>query len=146
MTVILIHEDNHGLLGVAKDYENAIDYLIQNQWLNTDTEVYSTKKEEYTSLRELKITIENIRKMGIDKFNELFDGVLYLDVDNVWEMWYNKSIESEVMIMRGRVKINLNKRYAKQPKKVKQIISENDFNEIINLINFKERLKAERKK
>lgn len=86
MTVILIHEDNHGLLGVAKDYENAIDYLIQNQWLNTDTEVYSTKKEEYTSLRELKITIENIRKMGIDKFNELFDGVLYLDVDNVWEM------------------------------------------------------------
>ena len=55
-------------------------------------------------------------------------------------------IESEVMIMRGRVKINLNKRYAKQPKKVKQIISENDFNEIINLINFKERLKTERGK
>lgn len=86
MTVVLIHEDNHGLLGVAKDYESAINYLIQNQWLNIDTEVYSTEKEEYTSLRELKITIGNIREMGIDKFNELFDGVLYLDVDNVWGM------------------------------------------------------------
>lgn len=86
MTIILIHEDNHGLLGVAKDYESAIDCLIQNQWLNIDTEVYSTEKEEYTSLRELKMTIGDIRALGIDKFNELFDGVLYLDIDAVWGM------------------------------------------------------------
>ena len=86
MTVILIHEDNHGLLGVAKDYKSAIDYLIQNQWLNIDTEIYNTEKDTFNSLRELKITIDNIRALGIDKFNELFDGVLYLDIDNVWEI------------------------------------------------------------
>lgn len=86
MTVILMHEDNHGLLGVAKDYESAIDYLLQNQWLDIETEIYSIERDELCSLKELDITIGDIRQMGIDKFNDLFDGVLYLDVDNVWGM------------------------------------------------------------
>lgn len=84
MTVILIHEDNHGLLGVAKDYESAIDYLIQDKWLDVDREVYDTEKDTFVPLRELNITIDDIRALDIDKFNELFDQCFYLDVENVW--------------------------------------------------------------
>lgn len=86
MTVILIHEDSHGLLGVAKDYESAINYLLQNQWFNIDTEIYSIERNEWCSLKELNITIKDIREMGVDKFNDLFDRVLYLEIENVWGM------------------------------------------------------------
>lgn len=88
MKVILIHEDNHGLLGVAKDYESAINYLLQNQWLNTNIEIYVDDGDDFKakSLKELNISIADIRKMDIDNFNELFNGIFYLDVDNVWGM------------------------------------------------------------
>lgn len=85
MNVILINEDNHGLIGVAKDYESAIDCLLQNDWLNSSLEVMD---EDYNcnTLKDLNISIDDIKQMDIDKFNEFFDGIFYLDVDKVWGM------------------------------------------------------------
>lgn len=86
MKVVLIHEDNHGFLGVAKDYENAINFLLQNRWLNTDIEIYVDDEYDFKSLKELNVSIEDIKKMDIDKFNDFFEGIFYLDIDNVWGM------------------------------------------------------------
>ena len=80
MNIIIIHEDNHGVLGVAKDYDSAIDFLVQNQWLTTDVEVLNSI-EEFVPIKELGLDIETIRSWDIEAFNDFFDGIFYLDVD-----------------------------------------------------------------
>ena len=86
MDVIMVHEDNHRILGVAINYTSAIDMLVENKWLDTFlTEIY-VGNYEYKTLDELGITIEDIKKWGIDKFNEEFDGLFYLDVDKIYGM------------------------------------------------------------
>ena len=85
MNIIIIHEDNHGVLGVAKDYDSAINFLVQNQWLTTDIEVINSI-EELVSLKELGLDIETIRGWDIEAFNNFFDGIFYLDVDFLWGM------------------------------------------------------------
>ena len=56
-TVICIHEDNHGLIGIAKDYKSAIDFLIREEWLDCNSDD--------------------------DKFNDEFEGRFYLEVMKV---------------------------------------------------------------
>ena len=85
MNIIIIHEDNHGVLGVAKDYDSAIDFLVQNKWLTTDTEVLNSI-EELVPLKELGLDIETIRSWDTEAFNDFFDGIFYLDVDFLWGM------------------------------------------------------------
>ena len=85
MNIIIIHEDNHGVLGVAKDYDSAINCLVQNQWLTTDIEVLNSI-EEFVSLKELGLDIETIRSWDIETFNDFFEGIFYLDVDFLWGM------------------------------------------------------------
>ena len=85
MNIIIIHEDNHGVLGVAKDYDSAIDFLAQNQWLTTDVEVLNSI-EEFVPIKELGLDIETIRSWDIEAFNDFFDGIFYLDVDFLWGM------------------------------------------------------------
>ena len=80
MNIVIIHEDNHGVLGVAKDYDSAIDFLVQNQWLTTDVEVLNSI-EEFVPIKELGLDIETIRSWDIEAFNDFFDGIFYLDVD-----------------------------------------------------------------
>ena len=33
-TVVLIEEKNHGMIGVAKDYPSAVDFLVNENWLD----------------------------------------------------------------------------------------------------------------
>ena len=67
-TVICIHEDNHGLIGIAKDYKSAIDFLIREEWLdcNNDNDIIIIRKWD-----------------NIDKFNDEFEGRFYLEVMKV---------------------------------------------------------------
>lgn len=83
MNIIIIHEDNHGVLGVAKDYDSAINCLLQNHWLSADTEILNSI-EEWVSLKELGLDIGTIRKWDIEAFNDFFDGNFYLEVDFLW--------------------------------------------------------------
>lgn len=85
MNIIIIHKDNHGVLGVAKDYDNAINFLVQEQWLTTDIKVLNSI-EELVSLKELGLDIETIRSWDIEAFNDFFEGIFYLDVDHLWGM------------------------------------------------------------
>ena len=83
MNIIIIHKDNHGVLGVAKDYDSAINFLIESQWLTTDVAVLNSIRE-LVPLKELGLDIETIRSWGIEAFNNFFDGIFYLDVDFLW--------------------------------------------------------------
>lgn len=83
MTVIVIYEDNHGMIGIAKDYESAINFLLQNHWLDSEFEIMD-ENYKWVALKDLNVSIGDIRQMDIDKFNEFFDGCFYLDIDTVW--------------------------------------------------------------
>ena len=48
MKVIIIEEENHGGIGVAKDMESAFQYLIDSKWITENTELFEpTEGEEY---------------------------------------------------------------------------------------------------
>ena len=40
-TVILIIEENHGIIGIAKSFSSAIDFLYDNDWMTPETELYN---------------------------------------------------------------------------------------------------------
>ena len=74
MKVITINEDNHGFLGVAKDYKSAIQFLIEEDWINEATEIYVDVEGGWLRLDEYfddwKSEIENMSR-------EYFDGLFY---------------------------------------------------------------------
>lgn len=84
--VIVVSEDNHGLIRIAKDYPSAIDYLIEDCWLDEATEVYDDAKSEWVRLDELygKNWEEEIRHLSRESFEELFDGSFYLEDEKVY--------------------------------------------------------------
>ena len=85
-TVILIEEDNHGVIGVAKDYPSAIDCLVNENWLDENFEFYDgnygTTK---TILEDLgKEWKSIILSWDTEKFNEYFDCLFYLKIEGVY--------------------------------------------------------------
>ena len=85
MGVIVIYNDINEIIGIAKDYESAINFLLDNHFLDSEFEIMD---EEYrwTPLKDLNISIEDIKQMSINEFNELFDDLFYLDIETVWGM------------------------------------------------------------
>lgn len=86
--VICVEEDNHGLVGIATDYQSAIDGLVQIDWLNDQTEIYTEIKgiDRYFTLKEIlgNNWLNEIKLWNEDKFNEFFEGMFYLDKMEVW--------------------------------------------------------------
>ena len=84
--VYLIEEDNHGNIGVAKDYESAIDFLIDTDWLDEGYEVYCGDYDKTKSIK--KDLGENwqdvIKSWGEEKFNQYFEGCFYLNIEELY--------------------------------------------------------------
>ena len=40
MRVVTIEEDNHGQIGIAMTYADAVHFLVNEGWLHESTEVY----------------------------------------------------------------------------------------------------------
>ena len=87
MKVIVIREDNHGLIGLALAYQNAISFLIENNWFGSQTEVMNSN-EEWVTVEEFvglpNGWEEKIREWGLQKFNEVFEGCFYLEEMEVY--------------------------------------------------------------
>lgn len=88
MKVVTIEEANHGQIGIASNYKNAIYFLVNKKWLNELTEVYDSDFQDTTLLLDLLgeewlITILN---WTLEKFNEFFDGCFYLNEVSVYEV------------------------------------------------------------
>ena len=86
MTVILVNEDNHGLLTVAKDYKSAVKFLIDNRWIEESMEVWHEdgtyrRLDEFFGEDVLDIITE---KWDIDSFNTFWDGSFLLNKVEVY--------------------------------------------------------------
>ena len=78
--VIAVFEENHGLLGIASDYEHAVNLLIDEGFLDLDC----LEWDEYgTSFLEHGITLEKIKKMSLKEFNKLFSGFYNFSLEKV---------------------------------------------------------------
>ena len=87
MTVILVNEDNHGLLTVAKDYKSAIKFLIGDRWIEESTEIWN-EDDTYSRLDELlgEDAFDIItEKWNINSFNTFWNGSFFLNEVEVYE-------------------------------------------------------------
>ena len=86
-TVILIIEENHGIIGIAKSFSSAIDFLYDNNWMTPETELYNpfddTAESDWVCFEKYNLSKEDLKKCGIEIFNDLFDSVFFLDE---WEV------------------------------------------------------------
>ena len=80
MNAIVIYEDNHGFIGLAADYPWAIDFLIKEDWLDGNTEVFRG-----VLLKEIfPKWYEEIKSWDIEKFNKFFECLFYLEPMEVY--------------------------------------------------------------
>ena len=81
MTVKIIGEENHGIIGVAKNYTCAIQWLIDNDWINENTECYDPDDEtSYLTLKERfgNNWQEKLFALDQDQFQDLFEESLIM--------------------------------------------------------------------
>ena len=83
MIIYIIHEDNHGVLGVADSYESAVQFLIDDEWLTEDFEIWNRERDYSRPLYALEIKPEEIKAWNINKFNDFFDGDFYIEEANL---------------------------------------------------------------
>lgn len=92
MKVIIIKEENHGIICCAKNYKSSIRFLIKEHWLDDNTEVWDEKKDEtshpWSPLAEVlgedwTDIIEN--QWNLEDFNDFFYGSFYLYEKEIYE-------------------------------------------------------------
>lgn len=86
--IIVISEDNHGIIGFAKDLFSAVSYLIKNDWITKNTTFFYEEWGEEFSLddyfgNEWKA---EILKMSLKDFNEFFDDRFLLTEEEVFSI------------------------------------------------------------
>lgn len=84
MNVITINEDNHGMIGIALNYYNAVKWLIGDGWIDDYTEVAKHSKNGDCNWVRLNEVYEDwadkmLNEWDIDNFNEFWEGSFYLD-------------------------------------------------------------------
>lgn len=84
---IVISEDNHGLIGLAANYPLAIDFLIKENWLDENTEVWVNHRG-YLLKEVFPDWQREIKSWTIKKFNEFFSENLYLEPMEVYGVNY----------------------------------------------------------
>ena len=85
MTVIEIHEDNHGLIGIAKDYKSVLNSLLNNHWIEDSTEIWAG--DSYYQRLDEKLGEDWFDKMcswDIENFNDFWDGSFMLTETEVY--------------------------------------------------------------
>lgn len=80
MNVIVIISDDHGYIGVAKNYKNAIDCLLE--WSGNEL-CYFDNNDDYVYLTDKK-DFDKIYHLTIGEFNQKFNGIYSLLIDCLW--------------------------------------------------------------
>ena len=83
-SVIVINEECHGFIGVARDVPSVIDFLYQNDWLNEYTEIHLVYN--WSSVRNVygENWREYFKECTLDELQNIFDGCFYLHEEKVW--------------------------------------------------------------
>ena len=84
MNVITINEDNHGMIGIALNYYNAVKWLIGDGWIDDYTEVAEHSENNNCNWVRLNEIYEDwvdrmLNEWDIDNFNDFWEGSFYLD-------------------------------------------------------------------
>ena len=86
MRVVTIDEDNHGMIGVAKTYADAVHFLVNDGWLSELTEVYYGDGIYKTVIEDLgEDWLEVMLGWSIEKFCDYFGDYFYLNEVSVYE-------------------------------------------------------------
>ena len=87
MRIILIEEENHGLIGVVTRKNLILPWLVRENWINQFTEIYDEKTGEYRSLKDVfgLTWYQSLIALNFDDFCDLFDGVFCFSEEEVWE-------------------------------------------------------------
>ena len=86
MKVVRIEEENHGFIGVANSYRNAVMWLISNKWLADYTEIYDEETDSWIQVKDrfgedwADLMTD---QWNIEDFNDYWDGSFYLTTDIV---------------------------------------------------------------
>lgn len=79
MRVIVIDEENHGFIGIANNYYNAVKWLIKEHWLSRADEVYRDGKwENIDEAFGEDWETQMLEQWDMERFNRVFDGLFYL--------------------------------------------------------------------
>ena len=83
-SVIVINEECHGFIGVARDVPSVIDFLYQNDWLNEYTEI--PLAHNWSSVQNVygENWREYFKECTLDELQNIFDGCFYLHEEKVW--------------------------------------------------------------
>lgn len=86
MRVITISEDNHGLIGIAKTYADAVCFLVEEHWLSELTEVIKSDETETTVIQDLgEEWFAKMLEWSMEQFCDYFEGCFYLNSKSVYE-------------------------------------------------------------
>ena len=83
-SVIVINEECHGFIGVARDVPSVIDFLYQKKWLNEYTEVPFANKRSSVRSAYGENWREYLERRTLDELQNIFDGCFYLHEEKVW--------------------------------------------------------------
>ena len=72
MKVILISEECHGLIGVAKDMKSAFQFLLHDKWITEKTEVFEPNPDCDVDYHILEDVMKDL------KCDNLLDTLLFL--------------------------------------------------------------------
>ena len=87
MRVVTIEEDNHGQIGIAKTYADAVHFLVNDGWLSALTEIYCGDEGFKTMIEDLgEDWLAVILDWSMEKFCEYFEGCFYLNSVEVYEV------------------------------------------------------------
>ena len=91
MTVIIIEEESHGGIGVAKDMKSAFEYLIYNRWITENTELFEPTEGEEHGWFPISRAMTDLRRSLLDTLMFLwncdhayFDGCFYFTEAEVY--------------------------------------------------------------
>lgn len=89
--VIIIHEANHGVIGVAKNLKGVVHFLCNFNWLGKNLIVQYIYDDDLDDYEEKSIEEDlgedwrkKIEDMDIKEFNEYFEDIFYLEKENVY--------------------------------------------------------------
>ena len=77
--VLVLHEDNHGLIAICKDVPTAIDWLVSHYWITETTQIYDCDKQDYVFIKDYfgENWQNNLKLMMAHELDDLFDSFYF---------------------------------------------------------------------
>jgi hypothetical protein len=87
MKVVQVIEENHGDICIAATVQDAIDYLLREGWIDEHTDVWDGCDQCWVFVIGYfgDNWKDQISSMGLEEFNEVFEGGFSLEIRTVYE-------------------------------------------------------------